>query len=47
MPLGPDNDPVFEKVGSSAVPDVAAWGVEGGDYSADDRYRWSFRRRWG
>jgi len=47
MPRGPDNDPVFEKVGSGVLPDVAAWGVEGGDYSDDGRYRWSFRRRWG
>ena len=26
MPLGPDNDPLFETVRSRALPDVAAWG---------------------
>jgi hypothetical protein len=41
MPRGPDNDPLFETVDRDALRDVAAWGVEGGDYSDDDRYRWS------
>ena len=47
MPVGPANDPVFEPIGGLAGLDVARWGTEGGDYSADGRYRWSFRRRFG
>jgi hypothetical protein len=47
MPIGPENDPAFQPIGRWAEVDVARWGTEGGDYSDDRRYRWSFRRRWG
>ena len=47
MPLGSDNDAAFEPIGQRADLDVARWDADGGAYSADGRYRWSFRRRFG
>ena len=34
------DEPVFEVVGV----DTRYWGEQGGDYSADGRYRWSYAR---